>query len=491
MKFPDAIYRRDFLHRQAIRRKDPILVRKYKESKYHVKKLIVKTKRNYYYQQISSSNNPKKLWNTLKTVLPSKQCNNHIPIDLSSDIFNNYFSSIGTKLNSNFNNSSDMHCGTPCPNPPNQSDTKLCQNFNFYQLPTQFVFDKLNNFKDSCSFDILNMDTKLLKLSAALIAPSLTHIYNLSLYQGIVPKDFKKARVTPIYKKGDPHVPSNYRPISVTSHLGKILEQAVKHQLVTHLINGKLLSPNQFAYIKVKSTQTALHNIIDSWLSNIEKGDITGACFLDLTKCFDSVSHDILLNKLENYGINNTELQWFRSYLTNRTQIVKCHGSLSKPNLLSTGIPQGTILGPCLCILYANDLFNCLSTGNCIMYADDITIYCTGKTIADVQSKLQQCVNNSLSWLHQNKLMINPSKSSSMLIGTKQKIENLTLNIQINNCTIDYVNHFKLLGVTIDSNLTWNIQTTNVCKKISSRIGLIRRLKMYYQAILYIIYIIL
>ena len=109
--------------------------------------------------------------------------------------------------------------------------------------------------------------------------------------------------------------------------------------------------------------------------------------------------------------------------------------------------------------------------------ADDITIYCTGKTIADVHSKLQQCVNNSLSWLHQNKLMINPSKSSSMLIGTKQKIENLTLNIQINNCTIDYVNHFKLLGVTIDSNLTWNIQTTNVCKKISSRIGLIRRLK--------------
>ena len=125
------------------------------------------------------------------------------------------------------------------------------------------------------------------------------------------------------------------------------------------------------------------------------------------------------------------------------------------------------------------------------MYADDITIYCTGKTTADVKSKLQQCVNNSLSWLHQNKLMINPSKSSSMLTGTKQKIENLTLNLQINNCTIDYVNHFKLLGVTIDSNLTWNIQTTNVCKKISSRIGLIRRLKTYYQAKLYIIYIIL
>ena len=274
--------------------------------------------------------------------------------------------------------------------------------------------------------------------------------------------------------------------------MGKILEQAVKHQLVTHLINGKLLSPNQFAYIKGKSTQTAPHNIIDSWLSNIKKDDITGACFLDLTQCFDSVSHDILLNKLENYGINNTELQWFCSYLTNRTQIVKCHLSLSKPNLLSTGIPQGTILGLCLYILYVNELFKCLSTGNCIMYEDDITIYCTGKTIADVQSKLQQCVNNSLSWLHQNKLMINPSKSSSMLIGTKQKIENLTLNIQINNCTIDYVNHFKLLSVTIDLNLTWNIQTTNVCKKISSRIGLIRRLKnVFYKAILYIIYIIL
>ena len=129
-----------------------------------------------------------------------------------------------------------MYCGTPCPNPPNQSDTNYCQNFNFYQLSTQFVFDKLNNFKDSCFFNILNMDTKLLKLSAALILHPLSLVYNnLSLYQGIAPKDFKKGRVTPIYKKGDPQVTSIYRPISVTLHLGIMyVAPPFEQTLITH-----------------------------------------------------------------------------------------------------------------------------------------------------------------------------------------------------------------------------------------------------------------
>ena len=130
----------------------------------------------------------------------------------------------------------------------------------------------------------------------------------------------------------------------------------MKEQLLTHLTEQHLLSKNQFAYIKGRSTETALHKIIDNWLNNIGNGKITGACFLDLSKCFDTVSHSILLEKLPNYGIIDSELNWFKSYLTDRQQLVKCNGKLSKLMNLSTGIPQGTILGPILFVLYANDI---------------------------------------------------------------------------------------------------------------------------------------
>ena len=174
-----------------------------------------------------------------------------------------------------------------------------------------------------------------------LITASLTHVFNLSLYHGTLPIDFKIARTTPVFKnKGSITDVSNYRPISVISHISKLLESIVKQQLLTHLIEQHLLSKNQFAYIKGRSTETTLHKIIDNWLNNIDNGKITGACFLDLSKCFDTVSHSILLEKLPNYGIIDIELNWFRSYLTDRQQLVKCNAKLSKLMNLYTGIPQ-------------------------------------------------------------------------------------------------------------------------------------------------------
>ena len=188
-----------------------------------------------------------------------------------------------------------------------------------------------------------------------------------------MPNDFKKARVTPVFKnKGDRNIAANYRPISVISHFGKVLENIVKKQLVDFLLKHRLLSSNQFAYIKGKSTQTALHTITESLLRNIDNGEITAACFLDLSKCFDTVSHHILLHKLKHMGIKNTELKWFASYLNNQTQIVRANGLVSRSCCLTIGVPQGTILGPLLFLIYANELPSCLSSGSCIMYADDI-----------------------------------------------------------------------------------------------------------------------
>ena len=336
------------------------------------------------------------------------------------------------------------------------------------------------SLKTSTSLDVLNIDSKLLKIAAHLISPSLTHVFNLSLHAGILPDDFKFARVTPVFKnKGDPFDPSNYRPISVISHVSKILEKSVKTQLMSYLLRNNLLTSNQYAYIKGKSTQLALHTVIEKWLKNIDNGEITAACFLDLSKCFDTVKHSVLLRKLINFGINGTEYKWFESYLSQRTQIVRCNNILSKPNTLPIGVPQGTILGPIFFILFINDLALHLPNNSFIMYADDITLFTSNKCLFEAESQLQLYVNITASWLTDNGLVVNPSKSNSMIIGTKQRTNkpNSLLQIKINNSIIDQTNSFKLLGVEIDNNLTWNNHASQIAKRLSSKIGLIKRLQ--------------
>ena len=182
------------------------------------------------------------------------------------------------------------------------------------------------------------------------------------------------------------------------------------------------------------------------------------------------------MEKLKTFGIISTELKWFDSYLAGCTQVVRCNDSISKPCHLPIGVPQGTVLGSLLFILYANDLPDNLSTVTCIMYADDITLFYSAKSLQTVEPCLQKCINETITWLKSNKLAVNPSKSNSMLIGTRQRIKKYTLNISINDCTVKFTNTFNLLGVIIDNNLSWKDHIIHISKKLSSKIGLIKRL---------------
>ena len=226
------------------------------------------------------------------------------------------------------------------------------------------------------------------------------------------------ARVSPAFKgKGDINDETHFRPLSVIGHLAKMSEMCVHKQLTSYLLTHRLISIDQFAYLKQHSTQTSLHRLVDDILENINEKENTGLCFLDIKKCFDTIDHNLLLFKLNKYGIKGNELAWFKSYLTNRTQVVTFNNKVSSKKLINIGVPQGTILGPILFLIYVNDLSNCVRNAHVNIYADDVVIYTSNNNINILQSSLQDTLNSVYEWYNKNRLILSIDKCASMLIN--------------------------------------------------------------------------
>ena len=228
------------------------------------------------------------------------------------------------------------------------------------------------------------------------------------------------------------------------------------------------------------STVTALLETTNRWLINIDNGLLNGVVFIDLKKAFDTIDHAILLDKLAQYGVDRNALSWFHSYLTDHTQICCVNGHLSNSRPITYGVPQGSIIGPLLFLVYTNELPNCLNNGLSSIYAGDINISFQSSNLTDL-TDLEEIMNTELSilntWLKANRLSLNIAKTEFMIIGSRQRLRNHdanNLNICVDNTQIKRVQHTKSLGVTIDENLTWKNQVDNICRKISSGIGALK-----------------
>ena len=321
-------------------------------------------------------------------------------------------------------------------------------------------------------------------MAVSIVAPSLTDVFTKSILTGIYPTEWKLARVTPIFKKGSKSDINNYRPISVIPVVSKVLEKLVYDQLYHYLNDNKLLSSCQSGFHSLHSTIIALLEATNSWSVNIDHGFLNGVVFIDLKKAFDTIDHEIILHKMSYFGADQETITWFQSYPSNRTQRCNVNGRLSTPRTITCGVPQGSILGPWLFLMYINDLPNCLRKASPRMFPDDTNITLTTKPLTELKLALTPELSNLNCWLRANRLSLNVAKTALMIIGSRQRLNTQCdeVDIRIDDEMIKRVNLTKSLGLTIDDRLSWSNHVDEICRKVSSAIGALKRIRPFISA---------
>ena len=420
-----------------------------------------------------------KLWKALKKLLPSSSHTSTMlqdgdtmhtePADIAC-VFNKFFSQIGSSLASKFS------AGTQIKNPyPDFNEV-----FSFKEISIDFTKKEIQKLQASKSTGLDGINIKLLKDAAEVVAGPLTHIMNASLKSGTVPSMWKKARITPIFKCDSALNPSNYRPISILPVCMKVFEKAVQHQLIKYFKQNCILCEEQSGFRQGHSTATATTIVTDYVLSNMDKGRLTGAAYLDLKKAFDTVDTETLLYKLNCVGITAIEYNWFWSYLNERRQGVKFQESLSQSLPVVCGVPQGSILGPLLFIFFINDFKMQITYCKLHMYADDTVLLYDSTEPEDIKEKLESYLMNASIWFTKNKLHLNVKKCKFMLFGTSQKTEQVQLpDIMIENEKLEHVENYKYLGLWMDTNLNWKFHLEKMRNKIKQRTGILRRVRPF------------
>ena len=332
--------------------------------------------------------------------------------------------------------------------------------------------------KESAGHDGISL--KLLKYLSPVLTKSLCLIINQSLVTGVFPTKLKIAKVLPVFKKDDVTLMDNYRLISLLTSISKLFEKVVFTQLYDYLHKNQLFYSSQYGFRKLHSTEFAALELTDRILKDIDDRDVSLAIFMDLSKAFDTLDHHILLKKLNNYGIEGPALDWFSSYLKGRQQYVELDGVSSSFSQLSTGVPQGSILGPLLFLIYMNDIPNASTFFKYVLYADDTTLFSTINISAGATHEINNHISKVYDWLTVNKLSLNVKKTKYIVFHAINKnIEGVIPELSINGMIIERVQNFNFLGIFFNEHMFWKTHIDIVANKLIKFSGILNKLKRF------------
>ena len=431
-----------------------------------------KAKFDYFHRLVDRNSHPSVFWNTLKRTTSSSSTDNW-------SSFNSDFTSIANTLNTHFESVSCTNAPPPNIVHATQSASTSTSSLSLSPTTPEWCERTLAGLKPRCASGLDGIPSSTLIAGRSVICYPLSSIINSSIASSHFPFSWKCASIKPLHKSGDRATPSNYRPISLLPVPSKIIEKHVRHQLTNHLENNNLMFPFQSGFRSSHSTQTLLLYCLDKWYKAIDAKKFVGVVFLDISKAFDTVDHNLLLSKLADLDLSPSTISWFQSYLSNRCHVTRVSDSFSYPGFPSAGVPQGSVLGPSLFSAFINDLPSVLPPGSTVLFADDTTIYIVSDSISTLQSSLQLCLDLSNLWLQKNGLTLNISKTKSMLIHSSRRKTEDGLQLSISGNVVEQVRCFKFLGVYINDTLTWYDHIDKLCSKVTRSLHLLRRLSWF------------
>lgn len=484
-----AIQKRNDLYDTFRKNKDEQMFVNYKKQRNEVIQLIKKAKSSFFNEKIfENRNNSRKLWKTLKLVGYSNRVKTkslNLNLDIGGKVIsdksevannlNNFFTTIANTLVKKLPSQLGLYDSVFLQS-FYQGKGALADSFSLVKVSNDKILKMLKGLNPNKATGLDNIPARFILDAAEIISPCITHITNLSIEQSTFPVDFKRARVIPLYKKGSKLEQGNYRPVSILCCISKIIEKVVFEQVDSYLTTHNLLYEFQSGFRKSYSTDTCLLYLTDFIKKEIDEGNYCGMILLDLQKAFDTVNHDILLNKLMAMGFNKASIQWIQSYLGGRDQVVDVSGTLSKPLSLSCGVPQGSILGPLFFLLYINDM-KAACDCNLLLYADDSALVVSHHNKDEVERTLSSELQKVSIWLAENKLSLHLGKTESILFGSCVKLRRSPgLNIKVGNTEILSKDTVSYLGCVLDSKMTGEGMATRVITKLNQKIKFLARI---------------